>query len=98
MKLLHAKERLQKLCDQQVALHEELVIRSSSTNPKVYWSYINSKLKRNKNRLNSIKVGNRVVEDPTEIAESFNQYFYDNFNHNPLKVTVNSETDDGLVT
>ena len=75
MKLLHAKERLQNIIDQQVASYEKHVISSSHHNPKVYWSYVSSKLKINNNHLNSIKVANRVVEDPIQIAETLNQYF-----------------------
>ena len=65
----------------QFACFEKQIINSARQNPKVYWSYVNSKLRTNSNLLNSIKIGDRVVEDPLQIADILNKYFYDNFNH-----------------
>ena len=82
LKLVHAKENLQNLINQQVEFFEKHLINSSRVNPKAYWSYVNGKLKKDTNMLNSIKLGDRTVEDPLQIAEIFNDYFYDNLNHN----------------
>lgn len=78
---MHAKVRLQELINNQTSLREQYVIQSARANPKVYWSYVNSKLKSKQTLPTSIKVGNSILEDPKEIAEALNQHFYDNFNH-----------------
>jgi hypothetical protein len=88
LKLIHAKENLQKLIDGQVETFEKYIMNSSRRNPKIYWSYINSKLKKDANLLNSIKVGNQVVEDPCQISEMLNSFFYDSFNHSDTDFSV----------
>lgn len=57
LRYIHAKCKLQGLIDRQTAEFE------------VYVSYVNSKLKSNLNFINSVKVGNRVVENPDEAAD-----------------------------
>ena len=79
--VVHAKQFLQELIDKQNAAFERHIINSFRENPKTYWSYVNNKLKTNQNLLNSIKVGDRIIENPIEIAETLNKHFYDNFNH-----------------
>ena len=78
----------QDLVDKQIAWFEEQIVSSARQILKIYWSYVNSKLKNNRNRFNSIKVGDRVVEDPLQIAETFNKHFYDNFNHHNCDLSI----------
>jgi hypothetical protein len=79
LKLVQAKLYLQELIDEQIDSYENCIIRSLRDNPKVYWSYVNSKLKRKQNSLESIKVGDRTIDDPIAIAETLNEYFYQSF-------------------
>jgi hypothetical protein len=68
---MHAKVRLQELINSQASLREHYVIQSARANPKIYWSYVNSKLKSKQTLPTSIKVGNS--RDPKEIAEALNE-------------------------
>ena len=83
LKLIHAKDHLQELIDRQVANHEQSIASTALTNPKQYWSYVNSKLKNKKNNLKMIKKDGRIIIDSLEIAEAFNDHFYRNYNHKP---------------
>ena len=76
----------QELIDKQTAFFEQSIIQSVRKNPNKYWSYVNNKLKSKRNFLNSIQIGDRTVEDPAEIAETLNEFFYNNFNKNCLNL------------
>ena len=80
LKVIHAKEHLQKLIDEQVSSFERHVVNSLQDNPKRYWSYVNSKLANKGNCLNSIKTDHGNIEDPKLIAEKLNEFFYNSFN------------------
>ena len=88
LKFIHAKMSLQELIEKQTASFEQYIVSSFRKNPKVYWSYVNNKLRRKQDSLTSIKVGNRTVEDPAEIAETLNDYFYNNFNRHVSDLTT----------
>ena len=82
LKLLHAKDHLQELIDKQVDTYEQYIVSSLHENPNRFWSYVNSKLKNKRNIFKMVKVNNELIEDPSQIAEALNKYFYNSFNHN----------------
>ena len=82
LKLLHAKEHLQSLINNQTDSFEQNVVASLNVNPKVFWSYVNSKLCNKANTINMIKTNQRTLEDHYEIAEALNEHFHNCFNHN----------------
>ena len=80
LKFIHAKLYLQELIDKQTSIREKIIIKSLSDNPKYYWSYVNSKLNKKQNSQYTLKTGDRIVDDPNEVSETLNEFFFKSFN------------------
>ena len=59
---MHAREYLQELIDKQVCSNEHYIVASLHRNPKLFWSYVNNKLKDKKNALKLVKVNDSCEE------------------------------------
>ena len=82
LKLVQAKVHLTKLVEEQENLYQQVIVNSLKDNPRNYWSYVNSRLSNKHNFLNKLKVNDKVIKDPQEIAENLNNHFYSKFNSN----------------
>lgn len=74
----------------EARIKEDLLIRENyiinNPNPKIFWSYVNKRLK-NENRIAFIEKDQRKITDPIEISNSFNNYFSSNFNSNCARLS-----------
>ena len=53
---------------------ERQIAKDSRTNPKSFYSYINS-ARRNRNSIGPLKIDDKLVVDPKEQADELNRYF-----------------------
>ena len=91
LKLIHAKDHLQNLINQQVLSYEHHIVDSLKDNSRRYWSYVNSKLSNKQNFFDKIKLNNEIIDDPRKIAETLNNQFYYCFNKNSDIIHANSK-------
>ena len=89
LKLIHAKDHLQNLINQQVLSYEHHTVDSLKDNSRRYWSYVNSKLSNKRNFFDKIKLNNEIIDDPRKIAETLNNQFYNRFNKNSDSMHTN---------
>ena len=82
LKYVKAKTYLQRLINNQIFFYEKHIIESLRDNPKRFWSYVNTRLKSKGNRVERLKDGDELVEEPAKMTELFANHFYNSFNHN----------------